>query len=353
MSCLAKWTAIFVLILSGACHGQAMAGAGPVVFVDAAGASEARRLHPATSILELPGEVLARAAQLTNEIDAGALERGGSRAREQIAAFSQAILAADPDIFERPSAVVITTRMLPIEMVRKGDAFLGDVVQIAHRFPGEGAQRAAAGKSSAVLPMSRYVLEAIIGMPEAVPRIDQDIIKVALSLDREIAVEVALGGGLAHLKRTLQRDDVGILHIDTHGGPEGRTMQVARDGATIAASELPVVRVPVVLLFGCEGARGREAVGARLEAQGAGAVISAFAKFNSFGLTGDPRLEEHIYRAFFGALREGKSVGRALLEMRQAALRENPAPLDNLTRLLFVLIGRGDIRFDWPSGGKR
>ena len=42
--------------------------------------------------------------------------------------------------------------------------------------------------------MSRYVIEAIIGMPKEHSRIAQDIVKVALNLERDIPVELNLEG---------------------------------------------------------------------------------------------------------------------------------------------------------------
>jgi hypothetical protein len=188
-------------------------------------------------------------------------------------------------------------------------------------------------------------------MPKEVSRIDQDIVKVALDLERDIPVELNFGGGVDSFRKTLRRDDVSILHIDTHGGPEGRSIQVGRDGAMLAAEEIKdTVRAPVVLLFGCEGAAGRDAFGAALHARGAASVISSFAKFTSFGLTGDPDREHRIYEAFFSSLRTGQKVGAALVGLRQAALLEGRASPQggSLTRLLFVLIGRDDISFAWP-----
>lgn len=199
--------------------------------------------------------------------------------------------------------------------------------------------------------MSRYVVEAIIGMPKKHSRIGQDIVKVALDLEREIPVELNFGGGADRFRQTLGRDDVSILHIDTHGGPEGRSIQVGRDGAMLESADITnAVTAPLVLLFGCEGAAGSDAFGARLHVRGATAVISSFAKFNSFGLTGDPDREHRIYEAFFASLKAGQSVGMALVALRQTALREGRASPRgrSLTRLLFVLIGRDDISFAWP-----
>jgi hypothetical protein len=113
----------------------------------------------------------------------------------------------------------------------------------------------------------------------------------------------------------------------------------------------PSIRVPVILLFGCEGLASKRSLGAILRARGAEAVISAVATFEGFGLTGDPARERLVYEAFFSALKSGETIGAALVSLRQAARREGSLTSQGatLTRSLFVLLGRDDLTFAWPK----
>ena len=110
------------------------------------------------------------------------------------------------------------------------------------------------------------------------------------------------------------------------------------------------VRVPVVLLFGCEGVANAEAFGAVLRQRGAEAVISSFAKFESFGLTGDATREKRIYEAFFRSIGAGEDVGTALLRLRQVARAEaiSAGSGRTLTRLFFVLLGNSRLTLSGP-----
>ena len=324
---------------------------GALLIVDSAGKqSVAGRAQRTVQIAELSAETLKLAEQLIAEIGAGKISQNGPNAPSTLEAFSKHVLNAIPDLFERRSVSVITSRILPIEMVRRGDLYFGDVAEISHEFP-DGANTGAADRRIDSLPMSRYVIEAVIGMPKEISRKDQDIVRVALDLEREIPVELNFGGGAAGFTRILGREDISILHIDTHGGPDGRSIQIGRDGSMIESTDIKSpVRAPLVLLFGCEGAAGHDAFGAILHVRGARAVISSFAKFNSFGLTGTPDREHRIYETFFSSLRAGHTVGTSLVALRQAALQESQASphSTSLTRLLFILIGRDDFSFTWP-----
>jgi hypothetical protein len=105
------------------------------------------------------------------------------------------------------------------------------------------------------------------------------------------------------------------------------------------------------MIFGCEGVADPRAFGATLRTRGAEAVISSFAKFQTFGLTGDPSREKRIYQAFFAALRAGENVGDALLRLRQGAREEMTAGSQRrtLTRHVFVLLGNPQLRLTWRA----
>jgi hypothetical protein len=312
-------------------------------------AKDARRFGH--RLVELPTKAVDIAVQLKAEIEDDHIAEDGLRAPAHLRAFSGAVLAAIPDLFDYHYVRIISEQMLPLEMVRTDRGFLGDVAEIAHEFPASGV-RPFVEPRGRKLAMSRYIIDAVIGMPTGLSRADQDIVRVALKLEREIPVDLSFGGSSEGLTRLLARGDVSILHIDTHGGPGGRSIQVSREGGMLDADNVAFpVKAPVVLLFGCEGVASQQSFGAILRARGAEAVISSFAKFNSYGLTGDSVREQQIYEAFFWALRSGQTVGAALVSLRQAAQREarmSPQGV-TLTRLLFVLVGRDDLAFAWPK----
>ena len=300
-------------------------------------------------VISLPAEIMNLAGQLKAEIEDGHIAEDGPNAPAHLGAFSQAVLAAIPELFEYHSIRVISEQILPLEMVRRDGTFLGDVAEVAHEFAKIKVRSFVPRRRGSKLPMSRYVIEAIDASDG--PRIEQDIVKVALELEREVPVELDFAAGPANLMRALRRD-VSILHIDTHGGPGGQSIQVSRAGAMLHADHITAsVRVPLVLLFGCEGVSSPQAFGAILHAKGADAVISSFATFRSNGLTGSAKREHQIYEAFFSSLRASQTIGAALLSLRQAALREARESSEGptLTRMFFVLLGRDDIGFAWPS----
>ena len=306
------------------------------------------------AFVELPANAIEHVGQLKGEIEKGSVFETGPGSPPRLNVFSKAVLAAVPDIFSYRHVRVISEEMVPLEMVRQGKEFLGDVAEIVHEFPTNG-KAPLAGNRGRMLPLSRYFIDAVIGMPPGVSRAGQDIVQLALKLENEIPVELSFGGGTGgRLAQLLARDDLSILHLDTHGGPGGRAIQISRSGAMLDGNGIPdPVRVPVVLLFGCEGVAARASFGSVLRARGAEAVISSIATFESFGLTGDAKRERLVYEAFFSTLRSGETIGKALVSLRQAAKREGRrvSRRATLTRLLFVLVGRDDLAFAWPRRG--
>jgi hypothetical protein len=279
------------------------------------------------------------ATNLLADIDRGEIGENGSERPAHLADFSNAIAIAIPGVLNYKRVHVVSRSLLPIELAFGEGGFVGDRVVVSHVF--HSRSRATLVPTPQRLPLGTYVIEAVIGMPEGMRRADQDIVQVALALENRFPVELHFGGGRDNLERVLARRDVGILHIDTHGGERGDAIQISRAGDMLRASALPRrIGVPVVLLFGCEGLADASAFGSVLHHNGAQAVISAFAKFQSFGLTGDADSEKRIYEAFFEAVVAGEDIGTALLRLRQSAIAgARDGSRRTLTRLLFVLLG--------------
>lgn len=291
----------------------------------------------------LDGRAIDAAAALLGEIDRGNVAEAGALRPAHLAAFSDAILAAIPRALDYKRIHVVSRQMLPIELAQGAHGFVGDRVAVSHEFLAAG--RAPSVPAARHQPLGAYVIEAVMAMPDGMARADQDIVQVALSLERRFPVELHFDSGLDGLRRALARSGIGILHIDTHGSERGRAILASRAGAMLPAAGMPQrVRAPVVLLFGCEGVADAQAFGAVLRERGAEAVVSSFAKFQSFGMTGDAAREKRVYEAFFAAVLAGEDVGTALLRMRQAALAASPATERTLTRLFFVLLGNGQLR---------
>lgn len=275
------------------------------------------------ALFELPATIAELAEQLKAEIEKDYTSESGPRSPPHLDAFSRAVIAAIPNLFAYRHIRVISERMLPLEMVRREKEFLGDIAEISHEFPSsDGSSLLARRKHK--LPMSRYFIDAVMEMESGLSRTSQDIVQVALELESEIPVDLSFGGGdSTRLARLLARDDLSILHVDTHGGPDGRAILVSRSGVMLTSDEITAsVKVPLVLLFGCQGVANRQSFGSVLRARGAEAVISSFAMFKSYGLTGDAARERLIYETFFSALKSGETVGKALVGVRQTAKRE-------------------------------
>lgn len=284
------------------------------------------------------------AAELRQEIDTGLIAEEGETSPPHLAKFSQEFLNAIPGLFNYERIYIVSPAMLPIEMVRKDGIFVGDRIAVSHEFdlPDHGLR----GDSSAPRPLASYVVEAVIPMDAGQRRIEQDIVEVALDQEKDFPVTLDFNSGFQGMKRVLERGDIAILHIDTHGsGPE---IQVSRDGAMMAAKDIPQrLQIPAVLLFGCEGVASNEAFGSVMHAHGVDAAVSSIVKFNSFGITGDPKQEKTVYEAFFAAIRGGETIGTALVQFRDVARMAKLAPGNRrtLTRHFFVLIGDGQLKF--------
>jgi hypothetical protein len=295
------------------------------------------------------------AAGLADEIEAGQIEQDGPRRPARLAAFSDAVLAEVPDLFAYKSVEVVSQTFLPIELVGKDGVFLGDTAAISHEFavPGRRFRRPLPRETI----FASYVIEAAMPMPEGQSRTEQDIVQVALELQQAGAFPVRLNLDPApdSLRRGLTRSDIAILHVDTHGAEKGRAIQTTHAGDLMSVGDIPhPVRVPLVLLFGCEGVADGGSFGSVLRTRGAEAVVSSFAKFESFGLTGDPAREKRIYQAFFAALRSGENAANALLRLRQAARDEMKmtATRPTLTRNFFALVGNGQLRFKHTASAR-
>jgi hypothetical protein len=294
--------------------------------------------------------VFGRVDTLMKDIEAGRIYESGVRSPSSLRPFSETILAAAPQIFAYKYIHVVSPKLIPIELVQQDQDFLGDRVIVSHEFS-TGARRLLR-LSPITLGFATYLIDAVIGMPPGMPRIDQDIVQTAIALETNISVELRLNADSNGFKSILERRDVSILHIDTHGGKDGNTIQVARDGTMMPADELPPhIPIPLVLLFGCEGVAGDLSFGAVMQQRGADAVISAFAKFISFGITGDPAREKQVYLAFFNGLQAGDDVGSALLRFRKTALAEMTVSSGTrtMTRLFFVLVGNSRLKFRFAT----
>jgi hypothetical protein len=313
--------------------------------------SASRFKRAGIDLVTLDRAILPLAANLLAEIEAGQIDEDGEKRPRALAAFSEAVLRAIPTLFEYKYIHVISPKLIPFELVQEKGRFLGDQSVVSHEYVANnrhGNRIRASTLSPKVLPFAAYVVDAVIPAPPELPRTQQDIVEVAVGLENRLAVELQFNADANTLRRTLARRDVSVLHIDTHGGERGLSIQVARDGSMMPATELPRnIHIPVVLLFGCEGVADSRSFGTALQRNGVDAVISSFAKFFSFGITGNAAREKAVYLAFFAALAEGEDVGMALLRFRMAALREMEAGKANrtLTRHFFILVGNSRLRF--------
>ncbi len=296
-----------------------------------------------SDIIKLAPTIGDAAKQLAGDLDSGLTAEEGENSPPHLIQFSHEITAAVPQIFNYEKIYVIAPVLLPIEMVQKNGRFLGDQISVSHYFDLPGQAHAA---SATPRVLSSYVVEAVIPMEADERRIDQDIVQVALDQEKHFPVELDFNSGKEGMKRVFERRDVAILHIDTHGA--GPAIQASRRGDMMSGADIPQkLNVPLVLLFGCEGVASKEAFGAVMQARGATAVISSFAKFESFGITGDPKQEKLVYETFFNAIRTGQSVGEALVQVRRAARQAAVASGNpkTLTRQFFVLLGDDELRF--------
>jgi hypothetical protein len=241
--------------------------------------------------------------------------------RELSAAVNRALHAT---LVER-RILVVAPDVVPVDMVTDPDGRTwGEHCAISHIPTGTAPlsdvllRRAVRARRRA---LGTYALVCPMAMDRNVARHLQDIVTVALSLESRMPVELWLQPSLHRALQSFRARHLSWLHIDTHGGSDGRSIMLGpsrEGGAWLAADAIPArVGVPLVVACGCVLNAGSEAIGATLLRRGVRTVFGPCTTFESLGIANSEEGEAAWYRAFFMSLIDGHDVGTSLLRARQ------------------------------------
>jgi hypothetical protein len=167
--------------------------------------------------------------------------------------------------------------------------------------------------------LGTYLLLCPMAMDRALERHQQDIVIVATELESLLPVEILLQPPYERARDSFARDDVGWLHIDTHGTSTSIMLGPSRGSRKMvsAADLAEQVPVPLVMLVGCELTSGTESIGSALLERGPSSIWGPCVKFTSLGLAGSDDSQILWYDNFFRSLLVGHDIGKSLLLTRQ------------------------------------
>jgi hypothetical protein len=238
--------------------------------------------------------------------------------------------------------LVISPRPVPIDLLGVAGEPLGRRVIFEHYIVTE-VEELRAGLSKYIGEhrelLRRVGLLAIAPMPRGIPRQNQDIVKAALKLSAIVPVDIVIEPSDRESVRYFSRDDVSILHLDTHGS-ENAVELSTNEQHLYRANDLPSRTGPrLILLVGCSTGAGAESLAPSLVKQGADAVIGMPFVFRSGDPSGGDITNPLFYDTLWNGIVEGRPVGEALLRAKQTM------PINDWS-VMWLLFGNADLRFD-------
>jgi hypothetical protein len=298
----------------------------------------------------LPEEIIPLSKKILQEIDHGNINENGINSPLSLKDFSNFSTSILGDMPKYKYIYSIAPFIVPLDLVSSRDQFWGDNIVISHVIIDTNnlIDHFEAALNPIKYKFTSYVVDLIIPMPSGVSRIDQDVVRAALSFENDIPIELLLNSSSATTINTLKRNDISIIHFDTHGGERGGSIQIDRKGYMLGIDALPnKINIPVALLFGCEGVANKYSIGVVMNKKGVKAVISSFAKFYSLGITGNAISEQKTYQVFLESIIKGEDIGTAFLNFRKVAKSELDKTGDKrtLTRFFFIIVGNSRIKF--------
>lgn len=225
-------------------------------------------------------------------------------------------------VLEHQSCVVLSTDIVPIDLMSANGEDIGRQVSIIHivsdNFIGLVTQ-GSKGLLEIKLSLERVVFLPITNLPPGFLRIEQDLIKSAIRLSSRVSVDLLLNPSVTLALSQFNRQDVQILHVDSHA--TSTAIQLAPKGklSTIADFRLPI-SVPLILLMACSTAQNRESLGQKLLEHGALTTIGAFFDWLTGSFTGDITSPD-MYDTFCDSLLSGETVGNAFVAAKQKTIR--------------------------------
>ena len=238
--------------------------------------------------------------------------------------------------------LVIAPRPVPLDLLTVAGEPLGRRIIFEYFIAADGPElRAGLPRylDADKRPLERVGLLAIVPMPDGIPRGNQDIVRAALRLSARVPVDLVIEPTGRESLQYFSRDDVSILHLDTHGSPDAVELGTNEEHF-YGASELPDhIRPPLILLVGCSTGAGPRSLAPYLVRHGAGAVIGMAFVFRSGEPSGGDITDSLFYDTLWSGIAEGRTVGEALLRARQAMP-------NNDWSVMWLLFGNANLQFD-------
>jgi hypothetical protein len=288
---------------------------------------------------------------LSDRLDAlgAAAEDGSLSSVQQAMAAVAAILTAagiDPVRLEKYREVlVVSPRPVPMDLLTVAGEPLGRRVIFEHCIAANTDELRAELPKYLVgdhASLQRVALLAIVPMPEGIPRANQDIVKAALKLSATVPVDLVIEPSGRESVEYFSRDDVSILHLDTHGSPDAVELGTNEEHF-YGARDLPSrIRPPLILLVGCSTGAGAASLAPYLVKRGAKAVIGMAFVFRSGDPSGGDITNPLFYDTLWSAIAQGQPIGEALLRAKQAMP-------NNDWSAMWLLFGNANLRFDAPQ----
>ncbi len=235
--------------------------------------------------------------------------------------FSRAVLNSVPIPAGDDRFLIISQMTCPLDLVRDDTGDWGDRAIFSHLNSAKAPSLHMLEKALRPrrVSLDTYLLLCPMAMDRALARHRQDIVIVATGLESLLPVEILLQPPYERARDSFARDDVGWLHVDTHGTPTQIMLGPSRGSRQmVSAADLPGhVPVPLVILVGCELTSGTESIGSALLERGPSSIWGPCVKFTSLGLAGSDDSQILWYNNFFRSLLDGHDVGKSLLLARQ------------------------------------
>lgn len=258
--------------------------------------------------------------------------------------FSEKVISYFKDFKNVERLQVISSEICPIDLVYDEFGNWGDRFIISH-LPVNSCVN-----SKLILglfnPIKKkllsYVLHCPMAMDRNLPRHEQDIIIAATELESSCAVEIILQPSYKNALKNFNRDDISILHIDTHGTEEKIMLGASREGRKMAKiSDFSIkTKIPLIILIGCELTGGTKSIGAGLLNIGIKSIIGPCIKFTSLALGKTDELQVIWYKTLLLNIINGLDIGKSQLIARQKL------KTDSLFKYTWLLLGSSILYFE-------
>jgi len=288
-------------------------------------------LHPPTSLAAARGTWLPLAEELGVILALQAASAGESLEWDKL-----------PECFSH--VLVISERIIPVDLVPCRGCLIGIECIVAHAFAGSEATAWLLKVLHGEKPSLRRIAHVCSYDPRPTTLHDMDVISATLGLSTPLAIEHYFYPTKEIAAGLFRRSDIDILHFECHGTIT--SLQIDNPyGMPIDVRDLYSDSGPIVYFFlGCNAGGKMNGVAPTFVKKGALASIGAYCRFLSGGSSGEVSVSAY-YDALYQGLVAGDSLGEAVQAGRKAA-----AP-DRIYYCSWLLFGNPNVIFSTQKFG--